>query len=429
MRLKALFAGLLTLVVGTVLFLTAGPASAATLTQVTNFGTNPSNLNMYVYVPATVTAHPAILVAVHYCTGSAQALFNGYAHDYVTAADRYGYVIVFPEATRSGQCFDVYSPQALKRGGGSDPVGIMSMVTYAEQHYNGDPSRIFVTGVSSGAMMTNVLAAEYPDVFKAGVAFMGVPYGCFATTDGSTWNSQCAGGQIIKTAQQWGDLARSAFPGYTGIYPRMQLWHGTADTTLSYPNFGEEIKQWTNLRGVSQSPAGTDHPQSTWTRTFYGGTNQPDPVQGISVQGAGHVLPQSGMVAYAIDFLGLSTTTTGSPTATSSPASPPPGGSACSVTYTVNAWNTGLTASVTVKNTSTTAVNGWRLGFTLPSGQTITSAWSATVSPTSGAVTATNLSYNAAIPAGGSQSFGFNANHTGNTASPSSFTLNGTTCS
>ena len=44
-------------------------------------------------------------------------------------------------------------------------------------------------------------------------------------------------------------------------------------------------------------------------------------------------------------------------------------------------------------------------------------------------VMATNLSYNATIPAGGSQSFCVNANLTGNTASPSSFTLNGTTCS
>src|SRR3954452_11056823 len=108
----------------------------------------------------------------------------------------------------------------------------------------------------------------------------------------------------------------------------MQLWHGTADTTLAYPNFGEEIKQLTNLHGAGQSPTATDHPQSTWTRTFYGGTNQSAPVQGISVQGAGHVLPQSGMVAYAIDFLGLAATSTttgspsttpGSPTATSSP--------------------------------------------------------------------------------------------------------------
>jgi endo-1,4-beta-xylanase len=260
---------------------------------------------MYLYVPAKVAPKPAILVAIHYCTGSASAVFGGYAKDYVTAADKYGYVIIFPEATRSGQCFDVYTAQALKRGGGSDPVGIMSMVNYTKTKYSADPAKIFVTGFSSGAMMTNVLAAEYPDVFAAGSAFMGVPAGCFATTGSSTWNSQCSGGQIVKTAKQWGDLARAMYSGYTGKYPRMQLWHGTTDTTLSYPNFAEEIKQWTNLNGVSGTPALTDHPQSSWTRTRYGATTVTAPVEGVSVQGVGHALPQNGMVSYAIDFFGL----------------------------------------------------------------------------------------------------------------------------
>ncbi len=95
---------------------------------------------------------------------------------------------------------------------------------------------------------------------------------------------------------------------------------------------------------------------------------------------------------------------------------------------TANAWNTGLTASVTITNTSTTAVNGWKLGFTLPSGQTITSGWSATYAPASGAVTATNVSYNAAIAPGASVGIGYQASHTGNSACPSGFTLNGTAC-
>ena len=48
---------------------------------------------------------------------------------------------------------------------------------------------------------------------------------------------------------------------------------------------------------------------------------------------------------------------------------------------------------------------------------------------TSGQVTARNVSYNPQIGAnGGTQSFGFNANHTGNAASPTSFALNGTAC-
>ncbi|MFC7388199.1 extracellular catalytic domain type 1 short-chain-length polyhydroxyalkanoate depolymerase, partial [Sphaerisporangium rhizosphaerae] len=317
-RLTAILAAAaLPLVVASVL-LGIRPAAAASLTQVTGFGTNPTNLNMYMYVPNNVAARPALLVLVHYCGGSASAIFNGNGHDFVTAADRYGYIMVLPEATRSEKCFDVSTAAGLKRNGGSDSTGIMSMVAYARQRYNIDPGRIAVSGFSSGAMMTNVLAAQYPDVFTAASAYSGVPAGCFATTNGSLWNSQCSGGQLIKTAQQWGDQARAMYPGYTGRYPRIQLWHGTTDTTLAYPNYGEEIKQWTNLNSLSQTPAYTDHPQSSWTRTRYGGTGNQAPVEGISISGVGHQLPMTGQLAYAITFLGLDGTST-NPTPTPTP--------------------------------------------------------------------------------------------------------------
>jgi poly(hydroxyalkanoate) depolymerase family esterase len=427
----------------------ATPASAASLTEVTGFGANPTGLRMYEYVPNNVQAHPPILVAVHYCTGSGPAFFSG--TEFASLADRYGFIVVYPSATRSGSCFDVSSPGALTHNGNSDPVGIVSMVTWEEQHRNGDASRVYVTGASSGGMMTNVLIGDYPDVFKAGAAFMGVPFACFATTDGSMWNSQCANGQISKTPQQWGDLVRGAFPGYTGARPRMQLWHGTADTTLNYNNFGEEIKQWTNVLGVSQTPSSTDTPQSGWTHTRYGGTGGQPPVEAYSIAGVGHSLPMSGMAAQAIRFFGLdgSAPPTTQPPTTQPPTTQPPttqppttqppttrppttappttgapGG--CHVTDSIQAWSGGLVSNITIS--SSTAVNGWSLVFTLPSGQTITSGWNATYSPSSGQVTAKNMSYNAAIPAGGSTSIGFQANQTGNAAAPSSFTLNGQAC-
>lgn len=281
----------------------AAPVPTATLTEVTGFGANPSRLRMYVYVPARVTAHPAVLVALHWCTGSGPDMYNG--TEYHALADRYGYIVVYPSVTRSSKCFDVSSPQALRRGGGSDPVGIKSMVDWVTANYAADTRRIYATGNSSGAMMTNVLLGDYPDVFAAGAAFAGVPFGCFATTDGSEWNSACSGGTVIRSAQQWGDIARAAYPGYTGARPRMQLWHGTADSTLRYPNFGEEIKQWTNVRGIGQTPAATDAPQSGWTRTRYGGTGAQAPVEAISLQGTGHNAYSYGMGARALTFFGL----------------------------------------------------------------------------------------------------------------------------
>ncbi|MFJ2605371.1 PHB depolymerase family esterase [Streptomyces sp. NPDC087425] len=394
----------------------AAAVPAATLTEVTDFGSNPSDLQMYLYVPATVSVHPAVVVAVHYCTGSGPAMYSG--TEFATLADAYGFVVVYPSVTRASKCFDVSSPAALRRGGGSDPVGIKSMVDWTVARYAADPTKIFATGISSGAMMTNVLLGDYPDVFAAGAAFSGVPFGCFATTDGSEWNSACAGGTVTRTAQEWGDLARGAYPGYSGPRPRMQLWHGTADETLRYPNFGEEVKQWTNVLGTGQTPAATDSPAAGWTRTRYGATGDRAPVEAISLQGVGHDLYAWGMAARALTFFGLDA----GGTVPRPPAGP------CRVTVSTSAWSTGLTASVTLTNTGTTALDGWQLAFTLPSGQTVTNGWSATFAPASGAVTATNVSYNAALAPNASVSFGYQATHTGNSAPPGAFTLNGTAC-
>jgi len=417
----------------------APSASAASLTQITNFGTNPTGLSMFEYVPANVSAHPPLLVVLHYCGGSAQAEFSG--TEFASLADRYGFMEIYPQVNdASNDCWDVASSGALTHNGTSDPAGIISMVQYVEAHNNVDTSRIYVTGNSSGGMMTNVMLGDYPDVFKAGAAFMGVPFGCFFTGTVRGWNTACAQGQVSNTPQAWGDMVRNADPGYAGARPRMQLWHGTTDTTLSYNNFGEEIKQWTNVLGVSQTPSSTTTLNGNWTHTTYGSASNPA-VDAYSIAGVGHALPMTGMAAVAVHFFGLDGSGSGSPPPSSPPASTPPSspppspspsgpgtGAACKVTNQVSAWNTGLTDNITITNTSTSAVNGWKLTFTLAGGQTITQAWNATVTPSSGSVAATNLSYNAAIAPGGNTSFGFQANHTGNSAAPTGFSLNGVAC-
>ncbi|MFC5911037.1 endo-1,4-beta-xylanase [Streptacidiphilus monticola] len=132
---------------------------------------------------------------------------------------------------------------------------------------------------------------------------------------------------------------------------------------------------------------------------------------------------------------GGSSSASGSPSSSpstspsSSPSSSPSGGSAaCKVTDAINAWNTGLTENITITNTGSAAINGWKLVFTLPSGQVVTNGWNATYAPTSGTVTATNVSYNGSLAPGASTTIGFQANHTGDTAAPTSFTLNGAVC-
>ena len=110
------------------------------------------------------------------------------------------------------------------------------------------------------------------------------------------------------------------------------------------------------------------------------------------------------------------------------PTTPPPGTAACRVTYAADSWGSGFTANVNVANTGSSALNGWTVGFTLPSGQAVTNSWNAALSGNSGALTARNATHNGSIPAGGSTSFGFQGTYSGTFASPSSFTLNGSAC-
>ncbi|WP_440073183.1 extracellular catalytic domain type 1 short-chain-length polyhydroxyalkanoate depolymerase [Streptosporangium sp. OZ121] len=442
--LTAVLAGVSAAVLCAATFLVTGQsAAAATLTEVTGFGANPGNLRMHLYVPDTVQPSPAIVLAMHGCGGSGPGFYSG--SEFRTLADRHGFIVIYPSASKKGNCFDSWSAASKVRDGGSDPVSLMSMITYTRQRHNGDADRIYVTGSSAGGMETNIMLGNYPDVFKAGAAFMGVPFGCFANEADyipSPGASDCASGRISKTPQQWGDLVRAAYPGYNGPRPRVQLWHGTTDNLVYYATHQQAIDQWTNVFGLSQTPTSSDTPQPNWNRRRYADASGTVRVEAYSIQGAGHSLPMSGMAAAAIQFFGLTGGTSPSPTPTPTPSptptptpSPTPTptptpdpGTGCRVTYLANTWNNGFTADVTVTNTGATPVNGWTVTWTWPGNQRVTSAWNATVTQSGSQVSARNLSYNGTIAPQARTGFGFQGTYSGTNSAPTAFALNGTSC-
>ena len=106
------------------------PAYAASLVEVTNFGNNPGDMRMHIYVPDVRPANPAIVVAMHGCGGSGPGFYSG--SEFASLADQYGFIVIYPTATQQagfGNCFDTWSDAAKRHDGGSDPVSIVSMVT------------------------------------------------------------------------------------------------------------------------------------------------------------------------------------------------------------------------------------------------------------------------------------------------------------
>ncbi len=245
--------------------LVVAPARAASLQPVGSWGASgvPSYISMSIYVPDRLATNPPILVVGHFCGGSASAVFGqAQGGGLVAAADRYGFIMIFPQTTNpatSAKCWDVGSKQSLTHDGGGDTQAIAQMVKYTVSTYKANANRVYATGDSSGAMLTQALLAVYPDIFKAGASFAGVPAGCWSDgwTSASNWGGTCASGNDIMTAPQWGALVQGMDPTYTGHRPRVQLFHGDADATISYKNFGEAIKEWTNVLGLATNPTST----------------------------------------------------------------------------------------------------------------------------------------------------------------------------
>ena len=240
----------------------ARSSAAASLQQVNNWKgaltALPGDVSMYAYVPDKVATNPPILLLVHYCGGTASAVFGqASGGGIVKAADQYGFIMVVPS---SGRCWDVVSDKTRKRDGSGDSHAIVQMVRFALTQYKANADRVYSTGDSSGGMMTELLLALYPDVFKAGAAFAGMPAGCRAANEsgaGGGYSGACAGGSVTHTPEQWGDIVRMMDPNYTGHRPRVQLFHGDADTTIRYANFTEAIKEWSNVLGLAASPTST----------------------------------------------------------------------------------------------------------------------------------------------------------------------------
>ncbi|MGW0120329.1 extracellular catalytic domain type 1 short-chain-length polyhydroxyalkanoate depolymerase [Streptomyces sp. NPDC003327] len=279
-------AGALALTAG--LVVAAGPqASAAGLTQVTSFGSNPGNLTMHTYAPDTLAPGAPLVVALHGCTQSAG---DYYAHSgWPKVADRYGFALVFPQtsgANNANSCFNWFESADSGRGRG-EALSIRQMVDTAVARYGSDTRRVYITGLSAGGGMTANMLGAYPDVFAGGAVASGLPAFC-ATSVSAAYT--CMYSPPNRTPAQWGDLVRAAAPAGTTSWPRVAIWQGTADTTVVPANATELRDQWTNVLGLGQSPSRTESLSGGTTLTAYDDASGRPAVAVYSVAGMAHGL-------------------------------------------------------------------------------------------------------------------------------------------
>lgn len=249
-RIKSMITGIAALLYGTVVSSTG----AQTLTPVKNFGSNPGNLLMFKHVAPSLPADSPLVVALHGCTQSASSYDE--ETGWVQFAEKAQFALLLPEQQRSNnfnRCFNWFEAGDIKRNQG-EALSIKQMIDKMKKDHAIDPKRIYVTGLSAGGGMTTVMLATYPEIFDGGAIIAGLPYQC---ANGVFQAFSCMNPGKNSSPAQWGTLVRNAST-HKSLWPRVSIWHGTADPTVALMNAAELVDQWTNVHGIDQTPDGQD---------------------------------------------------------------------------------------------------------------------------------------------------------------------------
>jgi poly(hydroxyalkanoate) depolymerase family esterase len=234
------------------------------LVETTGFGTNPGDIRMFSFVPEKLQRAPALVVVLHGCGQTAAGYDIGAG--WSTLAKRYGFALLMPEQQSSNNprcCFNWFNPEDIARDSG-EACSIRQMIARMTADLGVDRRRIFVTGLSAGGAMTSVMLAAYPEIFAGGAIIAGLPYGVASNV------REALNGMLQSSARragELGDLVRHA-SNHKGPWPRVSVWHGSADHTVNPANADAIVKQWLDVHRLPLQPmseADVDgYPRQIW---------------------------------------------------------------------------------------------------------------------------------------------------------------------
>jgi poly(hydroxyalkanoate) depolymerase family esterase len=236
------------------------------LSPVRDFGANPGALQMWLHLPDKLAPRAPLVVVLHGCGQTADGYASGAG--WVELADRYGFALLCPEQTRANNpnaCFNWFERTDIERDCG-EAASVAQMVRFALAEHQLDPRRVFITGLSAGGAMAAVMLATYPELFAAGAVVAGLPYGVAFGAN----RALAAMRQMPNlSTKAWGDKVRAAAPPPLR-WPRLSIWHGDADLTVT-PAAGEALaRQWCDVHGVDQGApeptASARHTRQSWRR-------------------------------------------------------------------------------------------------------------------------------------------------------------------
>ncbi|CAN0308974.1 unnamed protein product, partial [Phaeothamnion confervicola] len=260
--------------------------TASGLVELTGFGSNPGNLRMLAYAPNRISRNPALVVALHGC-GQTAAEYN-HGSGWATLAERHGFVVVYPEQIEANNpkcCFSWFLPADIARDQG-EARSIHEMTAHAIAKFGIDRRRVYATGLSAGGAMASAMLATYPEVYAGGAIIAGLPYGCARNVQQAleamftekTYSAGALAGHVRRASK------------HSGRWPKVSVWHGSADQIVKPSNADHIVRQWTELHGLDSTPSYCQ-PIGRHTRCVWNDASGDPLIEAYSLAGMAHGVP------------------------------------------------------------------------------------------------------------------------------------------
>lgn len=229
--------------------------------------------NYKLYVPSSYSAGHALplVLMLHGCTQDPAGFATGTAMN--TLAESQGFFALYPEqpsSANANKCWQWWLPAHQARGSG-EPANLADLVHHIAGSYSVDSGRVYAAGLSSGAAMTVILGATYPDVFAAISVGSGLEYKAASGSTVDAYSAMSSGGPSPVTQ---GRLAYHAMGASPKTVPTL-VFHGSSDTTVAPVNGNQILSQWAKTNDLASDGAEdgniTDTPDSTVSSTVSGG--------------------------------------------------------------------------------------------------------------------------------------------------------------
>jgi poly(hydroxyalkanoate) depolymerase family esterase len=224
------------------------------LIEISDFGSNPGNLEMFLHVSKNHKSKNSLVVVLHGCTQDASSI--SVQSGWNKLSDKQGFSVLYPQQKKRNNpndCFNWFQKKDIDKDHG-EVFSIKQMIDYAIDSLKLNRDSIFVYGLSAGAAMGVALMADYPSTFQMGAILAGGPF--YSAT-----NPMKALGTLLspskKSGKDWSKFVFKQHQDSIKKFPKLIVIHGRGDQVVNIENSRQLILQWADLHQISPIPTDT----------------------------------------------------------------------------------------------------------------------------------------------------------------------------